>query len=135
MARAMNMALGNAGINADCIDYINAHGTSTSLNDKFETMAIKTSLGEHAHKVGISSTKGTMGHGLGAAGGFETIICALTIQKGIIPPTINYETPDPDCDLNYTVNTAVERKVDVAMNINLGFGGHNGVILLKRFSD
>ena len=135
MARAMNMALGNAGLNADCIDYINAHGTSTSLNDKFETMAIKTSLGEHAHKVGISSTKGTMGHGLGAAGGFETIICALTIQKGIIPPTINYETPDPDCDLNYTVNTAVERKVDVAMNINLGFGGHNGVILLKRFSD
>ena len=135
MARAMNMALGNAGLNADCIDYINAHGTSTSLNDKFETMAIKTSLGGHAHKVGISSTKGTMGHGLGAAGGFETIICALTIQKGIIPPTITYETPDPDCDLNYTVNTAVERKVDVAMNINLGFGGHNGVILLKRFSD
>ena len=135
-AECIRIALEQAGFDPSHDNvYINAHGTSTSLNDKFETMAIKTSLGEHAHKVGISSTKGTMGHGLGAAGGFETIICALTIQKGIIPPTINYETPDPDCDLNYTVNTAVERKVDVAMNINLGFGGHNGVILLKRFSD
>ena len=105
------------------------------MPDSMRIASTNTSVGEHAHKVGFSSTKGTMGHGRGAAGGFETIICALTIQKGIIPPTINYETPDPDCDLNYTVNTAVERKVDVAMNINLGFGGHNGVILLKRFSD
>ena len=135
MARAINMALGNAGISGDALDYINAHGTSTQLNDKFETMAIKSSLGAHAYETAISSTKGTMGHGLGAAGGFETIICALVIQKGVIPPTINYETPDPECDLNYTVNTAVEKKVDVAMNMNLGFGGHNGVILLKRFSD
>lgn len=134
-ARAIKMALGNAGLAPDSVDYINAHGTSTSLNDKYETEAIKVALGEHARKTAISSTKGTMGHGLGAAGGFETIICALTIQKGIIPPTINYVTPDPECDLNYTPNVAVEKKVDVAVNINLGFGGHNGVIVLKRFAD
>lgn len=131
-ARAFQMAMRHAGINPDQVDYINAHGTSTHLNDLFETQAIKLAFGDHANKVGISSTKGTMGHGLGAAGGFETIICAKVIETGIIPPTINYETPDPECDLNYTPNTAVERKVDIAMNTNLGFGGHNGAILLRR---
>jgi 3-oxoacyl-(acyl-carrier-protein) synthase len=134
-ARAIRMATENAGVSADAIDYINAHGTSTTLNDKYETQAIKTALGDHAFKVAISSTKGTMGHGLGAAGGFETIICAMAIQKGVIPPTINYETPDPDCDLNYTPNTAAEKRVDIALNINLGFGGHNGALLLGRYMD
>ena len=131
-ARAIAMALRSAQIDRSLVDYINAHGTSTHLNDMYETQAIKTVFGEDARKIAMSSTKGTMGHGLGAAGGFETIICAKVIETGIIPPTINYETPDPECDLNYTPNTAVERKVDIAMNTNLGFGGHNGVIVLRR---
>ncbi len=133
-ARAIKAALSCAGLSADSVDYINAHGTSTSLNDKFETEAIKAALGEHARKVSISSTKGTMGHSLGAAGGLETIVCLKTIQTGVIAPTINYEFPDPDCDLDYTPNTARERKVDVAVNINLGFGGHNGVLILRKFA-
>ncbi len=131
---AFRMALKNAGINPDEVDYVNAHGTSTHLNDLYETQALKTLLGDHAKETAISSTKGTMGHGLGAAGGFETIICAKTIQTGIIPPTINYEYPDPECDLDYTPNVAREREVNVAINTNLGFGGHNGVIVLKKFA-
>ncbi len=131
-ANAFRMALRHAQINPDQVDYINAHGTSTHLNDLYETQAIKSVFGDYAYKVGMSSTKGTMGHGLGAAGGFETIICAKVIQTGIIPPTINYTTPDPECDLDCTPNTARERKVDVALNTNLGFGGHNGVIILRR---
>ena len=130
-AKAFKMALKNAQINPEDVDYINAHGTSTHLNDWYETQAIKSVFGDYAHKVGISSTKGTMGHGLGAAGGFETIVCAKAIQSGIIPPTINYVTPDPDCDLDVTPNTARERKIDIAINTNLGFGGHNGVVILK----
>jgi 3-oxoacyl-(acyl-carrier-protein) synthase len=90
-------------------------------------------LGDHAYKVSISSTKGVTGHGLGAAGGFETVACVKAIQNGIIPPTINYENPDPNCDLNYTPNDAQEKAIRTAVNINLGFGGHNGVLLLKRF--
>ncbi|MDD5596621.1 MAG: beta-ketoacyl-ACP synthase II, partial [Victivallaceae bacterium] len=133
-ARAMLTAMRHAGINPEEIDYINAHGTSTSLNDKYETIAIKRALGKAAETVSVSSTKGTTGHGLGAAGGFETVVCAKAIQNGIIPPTINYETPDPDCDLDYTPNTAREKDVRVALNVNLGFGGHNGVLLLKRFT-
>ena len=131
-ARAIAMALRSAQIDRSLVDYINAHGTSTHLNDMYETQAIKTVFGEDARKIAMSSTKGTMGHGLGAAGGFEPIICAKVIQSGIIPPTINYTTPDPDCDLDCTPNTARERKVDIAVNTNLGFGGHNGVIVLRR---
>ena len=130
--RAFRMALDNAGLNPEDVDYINAHGTSTHLNDLCETQAIKALFGDHARKLAISSTKGAMGHGLGAAGGFETIIASKTIETGIVPPTINYTTPDPECDLDYTPNVARERKVDVALNTNLGFGGHNGVIALRR---
>lgn len=131
-ARAMRMALKHAGINPDQIGYINAHGTSTQLNDKFETEAIKSVLGDYAYKVAVSSTKSMTGHALGAAGGLETITCTKVLQEGVIPPTINYENPDPECDLNYTPNTAQERKVEYAMNINLGFGGHNSVLILKK---
>ncbi len=131
-ARALTMALENAGLNPEDVDYINAHGTSTSLNDKFETAAIKTAFGDYAYKLAMSSTKGCMGHSLGAAGGLETIVCLKTIQTGIIPPTINYTTPDPECDLDCTPNTPRERTVNVALNTNLGFGGHNGVIIVKK---
>lgn len=132
-ARAIRMAMRHAGLGTDKIDYINAHGTSTQLNDKFETMAIKGALGEDAYKVSVSSTKGTTGHGLGAAGGLESIACVKVLETGIIPPTINYETPDPACDLDITPNTARERKVEVALNSNLGFGGHNGVVIFRKF--
>ena len=132
-ARAIKMAMKHAGLDAKDIDYINAHGTSTGLNDKYETAAIKLALEDEAYNVNISSTKGATGHALGAAGAFETIACAKAIQTGVIPPTLNYETPDPECDLNYTPNKAIEKEVDVALNINLGFGGHNGVLALKRF--
>lgn len=131
-ARAFKMALGNAGLNPEDVDYINAHGTSTSLNDKFETAAIKSAFGEAAHKIAMSSTKGGMGHSLGAAGGLETIVCLKAMQTGIVPPTINYETPDPECDLDCTPNTARERKINVALNTNLGFGGHNAALILKK---
>lgn len=134
-ARAMKIALKNAGLNPEDIDYVNAHGTSTSLNDKFETQSLKTVFGSGVSKVAISSTKGTMGHSLGAAGGLETIICALAIRDGIVPPTINYVTPDPECDLDYTPNTARQRVIHTAINTNLGFGGHNGVLILKKFAE
>jgi 3-oxoacyl-[acyl-carrier-protein] synthase II len=132
-ASAINIAMRHAGVNPEDIDYINAHGTSTSLNDKYETKAIKRAFGEAAKTVSISSTKGTTGHGLGAAGAFESIACLKAIQNGIIPPTINYETPDPECDLDYTPNKAKEKDVKLALNVNLGFGGHNGALLFKRF--
>ncbi|MEA2013522.1 MAG: beta-ketoacyl-ACP synthase II [Verrucomicrobiota bacterium] len=132
-AAAIRMALGHAEMNPEDISYINAHGTSTPLNDKYETLAIKAALGDYAYKLPISSTKSMTGHGLGAAGGFETLICSKVIQTGIVPPTINYENPDPDCDLDYVPNTAREVKINTALNINLGFGGHNGVLILKRF--
>jgi len=131
--QAFRMAMKNAGIAPEDVDYVNAHGTSTHLNDLYETQALKTIFGSHVREMAISSTKGTMGHGLGAAGGFETIICAKALQTGIIPPTINYTTPDPECDLDYTPNTARERKqMNIAINTNLGFGGHNGVIVLRK---
>lgn len=133
MARALQVALRHAGLNPEDIDYINAHGTSTELNDKFETMALKSVLKEHAGKVSVSSTKGATGHGLGAAGGLESIVCVKTIETGIIAPTINYETPDPACDLDVTPNKAKERDVKVAVNQNLGFGGHNGVLIFRKF--
>ncbi len=132
-ASAIRMALKHANLKPEDVDYINAHGTSTPLNDKFETAAIKSVFGAHAYKMNISSTKGMTGHALGAAGGLETIVCSLAIKNGIVPPTINYENPDPDCDLNYTPNKAVERKINTAVNINLGFGGHNAVLVLRSF--
>ncbi|MBQ4107578.1 MAG: beta-ketoacyl-ACP synthase II [Lentisphaeria bacterium] len=131
-AAAITRALEHAGLNPEDVDYINAHGTSTPLNDKYETAAIKLALGDSARKVSVSSVKGTIGHGLGAAGGLESICCIEAIRNSVVPPTINYENPDPECDLDITPNTARERKVDVALNINLGFGGHNGVLAFKR---
>lgn len=134
-ARAMRLALKDARLNAKEVDYINAHGTSTPLNDKFETMAIKTALGlEHARRVMISSTKSMTGHLLGAAAALETVVCALALRDGVVPPTINYEHPDPDCDLDYVPNTARETKIRVALNNALGFGGHNGCLVLKALT-
>jgi len=132
-ARAMKMALEHARMRPEEVSYINAHGTSTSLNDKFETLAIKGAFGEAAKRVAVSSTKGTTGHGLGAAGGLESVACIKAIETGIVPPTINYETPDPECDLDITPNTAREMPIESALNSNLGFGGHNGVLIFRRF--
>ena len=132
-ARAMKMAMDHARLRPEEISYINAHGTSTGLNDKFETLAIKTAFGEAAKRVAVSSTKGTTGHTLGAAGGLESIACIKAIETGVVPPTINYETPDPECDLDVTPNTARELPVEVALNSNLGFGGHNGVVIYRKF--
>ena len=134
-ARAIRMAIGHAGIAPEEIDYINAHGTSTHLNDKFETLAIKSALGSAVAKVSVSSTKGVTGHALGAAGGLESIICVKAIENGIVPPTINYETPDPECDLDVTPNRAVKRDIRIALNSNLGFGGHNGALLFRRYEE
>jgi len=133
MRRAMEIALAKAGVNPDEVDYINAHGTSTLLNDKTETLAIKRLFGEQAYKIPISSTKSMTGHLLGGAGGLETVICALAMGRGVIPPTINYENPDPDCDLDYTPNKAKEANINVVMNNNFGFGGHNTCIVLKKY--
>jgi 3-oxoacyl-[acyl-carrier-protein] synthase II len=131
-ARGMRLAFEDAGLTATDIDYINAHGTSTSLNDKGETLAIKKALGDHAYKVAISSTKGMTGHLLGAAGGIEAIVCAMAIKEGIVPPTINYETPDPDCDLDYVPNVARKMEVRAALSNSLGFGGHNATLCFKK---
>ncbi|MEH7381713.1 beta-ketoacyl-ACP synthase II [Bacillus sp. JJ1533] len=132
-ARAMRQAIADAGLNPSDVDYINAHGTSTDYNDKFETAAIKEVFAEHAYKVAISSTKSMTGHLLGAAGGVEAIFSILAIQEGLIPPTINYETPDPECDLDYVPNKAREQEVNVALSNSLGFGGHNATILFKKY--
>lgn len=132
-ARGMRLAFEDAGLKAEDIDYINAHGTSTSLNDKGETLAIKKALGEtQARKVAISSTKSMTGHMLGAAGGVEAIACAMAIYEGVIPPTINYETPDPDCDLDYVPNVARKTAVRAALSNSLGFGGHNATLCFKK---
>ncbi|WLR42942.1 beta-ketoacyl-ACP synthase II [Bacillus carboniphilus] len=132
-ARAMNLALKDAGLSPNDIDYINAHGTSTEYNDKFETMAIKTVFGEHAYKLAISSTKSMTGHLLGAAGGVEAILSILAIEKGMIPPTINYETPDPYCDLDYVPNKARRAEVRAILSNSFGFGGHNASIIFKKY--
>jgi 3-oxoacyl-[acyl-carrier-protein] synthase II len=132
-SRAMEKAIKDAGLTPRDVDYINAHGTSTPIGDISETIAIKKIFEDHAREVAISSTKSMTGHLLGAAGGIETMACALVIQNGIIPPTINYEFPDPDCDLNYVPNKAINREVNVAMSNSFGFGGHNATIVLKRF--
>jgi 3-oxoacyl-[acyl-carrier-protein] synthase II len=132
-ARAMKMAINDAGLQPDEIDYINAHGTSTAYNDKFETTAIKEVLSDHAYKVAISSTKSMTGHLLGAAGGIEAIISVLAIQEGILPPTINYVTPDPECDLDYIPNEARKQEIHTALSNSLGFGGHNATIVFKKY--
>ncbi|MDK2984745.1 MAG: 3-oxoacyl-[acyl-carrier-protein] synthase [Clostridia bacterium] len=133
-ARAMSNALKDAGLNPSDIDYINAHGTSTPLNDKFETAAIKKVFGDNAKKVAISSTKSMIGHLLGAAGAVELITSILTINKGIITPTINYEERDPECDLDYVPNEAREANVNYALSNSLGFGGNNATLIVKKFA-
>lgn len=133
-ARCMAAALRDAGLNPSDIDYINAHGTSTPLNDKCETLAIKTVFGEHAYKLMVSSTKSMTGHMLGAAGGIEAAFTALTLHHGIIPPTANLRTPDPDCDLDYVPLTAREARIQTAMSNSFGFGGTNGVVIFRRFA-
>lgn len=132
-ARSMAMALRHAHLNPDQIEYVNAHGTSTPVGDKCETQALKTVFGAHAKKLAVSSTKSMTGHLLGAAGAVETAVCALAIRDGIVPPTINYETPDPDCDLDYVPNKAREMRVNVCVNNSLGFGGHNATLVVKRY--
>jgi len=131
--RCMEAALKNAGINVNEVDYINAHGTSTPLNDKVETLGINKLFKAHAKKLAVSSTKSMTGHLLGAAGGIECAATALTIKNGVIPPTINYEKPDPECDLDYVPNTARKQEVNVAISNSLGFGGHNVTLVLKKF--
>lgn len=131
--RAMRQAIADAGMQPSEIDYINAHGTSTEYNDKYETMAIKEVFGEHAYKVAISSTKSMTGHLLGAAGGVEAIFSIKAIEEGIIPPTIHYETPDPECDLDYVPNKARKQEIKAVLSNSLGFGGHNATIILKKY--
>lgn len=133
--RAMEKALSDAEISPEAIDYINAHGTSTPFNDQFETMAIKSVFKDHADTVAISSTKSMTGHLLGAAGGIEAIASLMAIKHSVVPPTINYEHPDPDCDLDYTPNNAQERSVNYALSNSLGFGGHNATIIFKKYQD
>jgi 3-oxoacyl-[acyl-carrier-protein] synthase II len=132
-ARAMKMAINDAGLNIEEIDYINAHGTSTEYNDKFETLAVKEVFGVHAYKLAISSTKSMTGHLLGAAGGVEAIFTVLAMKDSILPPTINYETADPECDLDYVPNKARQKEIKAAMSNSLGFGGHNATIVFKKY--
>ncbi|CAM3771848.1 beta-ketoacyl-ACP synthase II [Aeromicrobium ponti] len=132
-ARAMKMAIEDGGLNPEDIDYINAHGTSTDYNDKFETLAIKEVFGEHAYKLAVSSTKSMTGHLLGAAGGIEAIFTVLAMREGVLPPTINLETPDPECDLDYVPNKSREKEIKAAMSNSLGFGGHNATIVFKKY--
>jgi 3-oxoacyl-[acyl-carrier-protein] synthase II len=134
-AMSMRQALANAGLDIQSIDYINAHGTSTELNDKSETAAIKTIFGETAYQIPVSSTKSMTGHLLGASGALEALVCVKVLQDQEIPPTINYETPDPDCDLDYVPNTARSAKIKHVMSNSFGFGGHNATIILSRYQE
>jgi 3-oxoacyl-[acyl-carrier-protein] synthase II len=131
-ARCMRQALESAGLRPEDLDYVNAHGTSTPLNDRAETAALRAALGYHAYTVAISSTKSMIGHLLGAAGGVEAVISVMAIETGVIPPTINYQHPDPACDLDYTPNHARRRPVRAAMSNSFGFGGHNAALLFTR---
>jgi 3-oxoacyl-[acyl-carrier-protein] synthase II len=134
-ARCMKMALDDAGVGPEEVNYINAHGTSTKFNDELETMAIKTVFGEHAYRIAVSSTKSMTGHLLGAAGGVEAIICALSIRDNVVPPTINLENPDPQCDLDYVPNQKRQMTVNYALSNSFGFGGTNACLLLKKFEE
>lgn len=130
--RAMSEALADAGLDADKIDYVNAHGTSTPLGDKAETVAIKRVFGDHAYKLSVSSTKSQLGHLLGASGGVEAILSLKALSTGVVPPTINLENPDPECDLDYTPNTPKERELSYALSNSFGFGGHNATLVMGR---
>lgn len=132
-ARAIAMAVRKAGIAPEEVGYVNAHGTGTPLNDRVETLAIKKVFGEHASKLAISSTKSMLGHMQGAAGAIEALVCVQVLQEGIIPPTINYEQPDPDCDLDYVPNQARQRDVEVAISNSIGLGGHNSCLIFRRY--
>jgi 3-oxoacyl-[acyl-carrier-protein] synthase II len=134
-ARAIKKALEDAAVGPDEVDYVSAHGTGTALNDNHETMSIKAALGEHAYDVAVSSTKSMTGHIMGATGAIESVFCILAIRDQIIPPTINYETPDPECDLDYVPNTARPARVKIALDNAFGFGGHNSVLVIKEFSE
>jgi 3-oxoacyl-[acyl-carrier-protein] synthase II len=134
-ALCMNLALESANLRPEDVDYINAHGTSTLLNDKSETAAIKTAFGAQAYRVPISSTKSMTGHLLGASGALEAAVCVQVIQAGLLPPTINYETPDPECDLDYVPNQARQKAVFNVMSNSFGFGGHNATLILSRFEN
>ena len=131
-ARCMRMSMKNAGINPEAVTYINAHGTSTPMNDLYETMAIKTVFGANAKQVMVSSTKSMTGHALGAAGGIEAVFTLMAMDKGVVPPTINYNEPDPECDLDYVPNTARDARIQYALSNNFGFGGTNATILFKK---
>jgi 3-oxoacyl-[acyl-carrier-protein] synthase II len=133
-AAAIRLALENAGASPDNVDYINAHGTGTTLNDLSETKAIKAAFGERAYKIPISSTKSMTGHMMGATGALEAIFCVLAIRDGVVPPTINYRTPDPECDLDYIPNEARKVNVDLAISNAFGFGGHNAVLVLRKYT-
>src|SRR2546421_5445957 len=128
----MRRALATAGVEPERVGYINAHGTSTPLGDAAETKAIKEVFGEHAYRMAVSSTKSMMGHCFGAAGAIEAMMCVLALHEGKLPPTINYEHPDPECDLDYVPNEARETQVEVALSNAMGLGGHNGCVLLGR---
>ena len=134
MASCMSKALKKANMQPDDIDYINAHGTSTNLNDKYETMAIKTVFGEHAYKLPVSSTKSMIGHTLGASGALEAIACVKAIETGMLPPTINYDTPDPELDLDYIPNQARKCEIETALSNSFGFGGHNASLVFKKYN-
>jgi beta-ketoacyl-acyl-carrier-protein synthase II len=133
-ARAIRKALADGGLRPEDIDYISAHGTATQLNDAAETAAIKSALGEHAYNVAVSSTKSMTGHIMGATGGIESVFCALAIRDQVVPPTINYATPDPACDLDYVPNRAREQRVQVCLNNAFGFGGHNAVVAFREYA-
>ncbi|PIQ91027.1 MAG: beta-ketoacyl-[acyl-carrier-protein] synthase II [Candidatus Omnitrophica bacterium CG11_big_fil_rev_8_21_14_0_20_41_12] len=132
-ASAMTVAMKDAAMKPEEIDYINAHGTSTKLNDKIETLSMKKAFGQHSKKVMVSSTKSMTGHLLGAAGGVEFVVCCLAIKDGVVPPTINYDHPDSDCDLDYVPNTARQAMINTCMSNSLGFGGHNASLIVKKF--
>jgi len=134
LARCLEVALAHAGVAPEQVDYVNAHGTSTAYNDKFETAALKTVFGNHAPNLAVSSTKGATGHTMGAAGGIEAVLTALAVHEDKCPPTINLERADPDCDLDYVADGARDKRVDVAVTQNLGFGGHNGALVFKKWA-
>jgi 3-oxoacyl-(acyl-carrier-protein) synthase len=130
----MQMALASARATVDDIGYINAHGTGTSLNDQSETRAIKAAFGDKAYEIPISSTKSMTGHMMGATGALEAIFCVQAVREGILPPTIHYETPDPECDLDYIPNEAREEKINLALSNAFGFGGHNAVLAIRKYT-
>jgi 3-oxoacyl-[acyl-carrier-protein] synthase II len=128
----MQLTLRDAGVSGDVVDYINAHGTSTPLGDQAEVKAVKSTFGAHAKKVAISSTKSQLGHSLGASGGVEAVITAMTIHRNLVPPTINLDNPEPELDLDFVPHKARDRRVDYAMSNSFGFGGHNASLLMKK---